>query len=143
MKEIYIDGFVINGPSLRTNNIQEASAEAKIPALWENFYTSQTEPSAKVYGVYTNYESDATGEYTVYVGSKTNGDKENTIDINSAIYLAFPANGEMPAAVIDAWKNIWEYFSKAQPYIRSFKTDFEEYSGPESAVIYIGIETEK
>jgi len=45
----------------------------------------------------------------------------------------------MPGAIIDAWKSVWEFFSRNQPYERAFETDFEQYSGPTSAAIYIGV----
>lgn len=45
----------------------------------------------------------------------------------------------MPAAIVDAWKVVWENFSTKRAYERSYATDFEEYTGATSAAIYIGI----
>jgi predicted transcriptional regulator YdeE len=94
-----------------------------------------------VYGVYSEYESDASGEFTVTVGTKSDGLTKSNVSIKSGTYLVFPANGPMPTAIIDAWKAVWEHFSHAQIYTRSFETDFEEYIGQDLAMIYIGIKT--
>lgn len=61
------------------------------------------------------------------------------VTIEAGAYLAFPADGERPAAIIDAWKDVWAYFSTDRRHERSYETDFEEYSGPASATIYIGV----
>ena len=42
---------------------------AKIAGLWQQFYTDiapNLTPSSQVYGVYTHYESDVTGEFDVF-----------------------------------------------------------------------------
>jgi predicted transcriptional regulator YdeE len=141
MNKVTIASFSISGSSIRTNNSLEASPAGKIPALWGQFYTSQTVPAKQVYGVYSDYESDASGEFTVTAGTKENGLSNSNVAIKSGTYLAFAANGPMPVAIIDAWKAVWEHFSHVQSYARSYKTDFEEYSGQESAMIYIGIKS--
>lgn len=137
MKEVRIESFTVNGQSVRTNNALEASAAGKIPTLWSQFYASQSAASESLFGVYTAYESDASGDFTVTAGKKTGGGNSG-VEIRPGIYLAFPAEGEMPAAIIDAWKAVWEYFSQDQPHERAFETDFEEYNGSNSATIYIG-----
>jgi predicted transcriptional regulator YdeE len=139
MKQVKIEGFAVSGSSVRTNNLLEAGSSGKILGLWERFYTTNPQPTERVYGVYSNYESDASGDFTVTVGVA--GDRTNiSIGIESGNYLAFPVNGTLPAAIIAGWKTIWEHFSQEHSYIRSYQTDFEEYSGIEAATIYIGIE---
>lgn len=150
MKEVKIERFTVNGPSVRTNNALEFSESGKIAALWTQFYTSRpvlwTQPHTSratrpqtVYGVYSDYESGASGDFTVTVGIKAEDTGGAGVSIEPGTYLAFPAEGEMPAAIIEAWKAVWERFSKHQPYERSYKTDFEQYDGPTSAVLYIGV----
>ena len=141
MKQVSIETFAVSGSSIRTNNKAEASSSGKIPDLWREFYTSHPNPDKKVYGVYSNYESDATEEFTVTVGTRGDAEMNSGVSIESGTYLAFPANGSMPAAIINAWKTVWEHFSLRQPYARAYETDFEEYNGPESATIFIGIKT--
>jgi len=141
IKKVKIEEFQIYGPSVRTNNALEMSASGKISNLWQKFYASNLDLAAntKTYGVYSNYESDATGEFTVTAGIKVESGAEASVIIKSGTYLAFLANGPMPAVIIDAWKSVWMHFSEKQPYERAYETDFEEYNGPESAIIYIGI----
>jgi predicted transcriptional regulator YdeE len=117
----------------------ESTPAGKIPALWGWFYTKQAKPYEHVYGVYSDYESDASGEFTATVGAKDEDLSKTNITIKSGTYLVFPANGSMPDAIIDAWKVVWEHFSHTQSYERSYETDFEEYNGQNSAMIYIGI----
>ena len=67
---------VISGISVRTTNEKEMSPEsAKIATLWQKFYEvrlNQEIPNqisdTPVYGVYSSYESDVTGEYTLTAG---------------------------------------------------------------------------
>lgn len=58
------------GLKVRTSNMKEMSGEgAKIAGLWQQFYTDiapNLTPSSQVYGVYTHYESDVTGEFDVF-----------------------------------------------------------------------------
>jgi predicted transcriptional regulator YdeE len=139
MNKVTIKSFSICGSSIRTNNSVESTLAGKIPALWAWFYTEQSLPYEQVYGVYSDYESDFSGEFTATVGAKDENLSKTIITIKSGTYLVFPANGPMPAAIIDTWKAVWEHFSHAQSYTRSYETDFEEYSGHDSANIYIGI----
>ena len=141
MNQTTIESFSISGLKIRTNNALEASSAGKIPALWGQFYSSQTMPAVLVYGVYSDYESDASGDFTVTAGTKCAELAKSDISIKAGTYLVFPASGPMPAAIIDAWKAVWEHFSHPQSYERSYETDFEEYSGQDSARICIGIKT--
>jgi predicted transcriptional regulator YdeE len=139
MEKVHREEFRVKGPSVRTTNKAEMSSAGKISGLWGQFYASNTDQDASIYGVYSDYESDANGEFTVTAGIKVINEVDESILIKSGIYLVFPANGPMPAAIIDAWKTVWEHFSNTQSYVRAYETDFEEYRGPESAAIYIGI----
>ena len=136
-----IESFTVSGPSVRTNNALEASGSGKLAGLWAGYYESHAPSSETVYGVYSNYASNASGDYTVTAGTKTSATGDSAATVKCGAYLAFQANGKMPGAIIDAWKAVWEFFSKDQPYERAFETDFEQYNGPASATIYIGVKT--
>jgi predicted transcriptional regulator YdeE len=139
MQKANILQFSVRGASVRTSNKAEMGSAGKIPSLWGQFYASHVNQTTPIYGVYSDYESDANGEFTVTAGTKAINAQEESVCIKSGTYLVFPANGVIPAAIIDAWKAVWKHFSNTQPYVRAYETDFEEYSGPESAAIYIGI----
>jgi predicted transcriptional regulator YdeE len=139
-----IDSITISGFSTRTQNRDEFNEKtAKIHQIWEAFYKSPFVNENKIYGVYSNYESDANGFYTVTVGVQ---DVQNKTDLNERIiapgsYLVFENRGSIPEVVIKTWQHIWEYFINNQSYQRNFLTDFELYEGKDKISIYIGIKS--
>jgi predicted transcriptional regulator YdeE len=95
-------------------------------------------PNTPIFGVYSAYETDATGLYDVTVGvsvDKSNSGFEHIV-IEAGEYIVFEARGAMPDAMIQTWSYIWSYFEKHPEICRSFLTDFEAYSGPEEAHVY-------
>ncbi len=139
MKPMTIESFTVSGSSVRTTNALEASGSGELAGLWARYYESHPPSSETIYGVYSDYQSNASGEYTVTAGTRTGSTGSSVVTVESGTYLVFPANGQMPGAIIDAWKSVWEFFSENQPYERTFRTDFEQYNGPASAAIYIGV----
>ncbi|WP_299946891.1 GyrI-like domain-containing protein [uncultured Microbulbifer sp.] len=143
-----IEGFALTGLSARTKNTNEAdSSTAKIAPLWDKFGTEaapKLREANRVYGVYTNYESDHTGEFDVYACSDMLSSEMSEdfkpVHIKSGKYLLFTCQGEMPQVVIDLWSRIWRYFSARDcPHQRTYTTDFEYYIGPNEAQIAISI----
>jgi predicted transcriptional regulator YdeE len=151
MKTVEIPAFVVSGPSTRTNNALEASGAGRIGQLWQDYAATACSAvaGAQVYGVYSDYDSDASGDYRLTVGCRHDGDSAKAqaaadgVAVQAGSYLAFSAQGEMPGAVVQAWQTIWAHFAPEQaatlPYVRAYETDFEHYDAPHSAVIYIGI----
>jgi nucleotidyltransferase substrate binding protein (TIGR01987 family) len=102
--------------------------------------------------VYTNYESDANGDYTYFIGEEVNSfdevDKEfETLIIPVQNYAKFTNEpGPMPDVCINMWQNIWKMNGSDLGGERSYITDFEVYdqrSQDHNNVIfdiYIGIE---
>ena len=142
-----IESFTLKGLSTRTTNASELEpSTAKIGALWESFFTElapNLSTNSNPYGVYYSYESGAEGEFNVLAGAefKEMDSPLAEVTIESGKYLLFTREGEMPTAVIGAWKEIWEYFTGTDcEYTRLCKTDFEKYIGPNKVEVYIGIE---
>lgn len=136
------DGLTIFGFSTRTQNSDEFEGNsAKIPALWQKFYASTLDKNIETYGVYSNYDSDANGFYTLTVGTSQSASLPDidTLKILPGTYLVFANEGPMPQIVINTWQDIWAYFSDKPKYQRNYKTDFELYLGPNQIEIYIGI----
>ena len=138
----HVEGFTVTGFSTRTQNTDEFNEKtAKLPALWQQFYGSDLVANANIVEVYSNYESDANGMYTVTVG--TDSDNESAeyaaVDVQTGNYLIFQGEGPMPLAVVETWKQIWAYFATEREYQRNFISDFEEYMGAERVAIHIGI----
>lgn len=138
-----------HGFSVRTTNQAERNPEtAQISALWERFYQhagSHLTKQSQVYGVYTNYESDMNGAFDVYACTDNAAvlrlDNAKTVTLQSGTYLKFSGAGEMPQAVIDAWGEVWAYFTSDNcPHTRAYTTDFEWYKSPNDVEIYIAIQ---
>jgi predicted transcriptional regulator YdeE len=147
---VQVTPFTVAGISVRTVNREEFNpASAKLPTLWQKFYglSLATEipaqvPGSKVYGVYSQYESDVSGFYTVTAGMSVNAmpslDYQST-DVEGGQYLVFVTKGEMPKAVIDTWIRVWHFFEINTNVQRAYRTDFEEYRGANEIAVYIGI----
>ncbi len=138
----YVDSFTVTGLTVRTNNRDEFNPDsAKLPNLWQHFYSRTPTHNTTIFGVYSGYESDANGSYDVTVGTANNNQSVelSTVKINSGNYLVFQGKGQMPQAVIETWKHIWDYFTVDSSYQRCFMTDVEEYKNGDEVAIYIGI----
>lgn len=143
----------IIGIEVRTSNADEADSQtARIPALWQKYFQiAASIPHKKnereILGVYTDYESNHTGKYTLMVSSEVEIAESVPGDliareIPSAKYLVFIAEGEMPGALIKTWMQIWQYFSDTDEFRRAYTADFEVHNLDESSKveIYIAIE---
>lgn len=107
--------------------------------------------SGKTYCVYTNYESDFTGDFTYFIGEEVPSfdgvdDGFETITIPAQYYAKFTNQpGPMPTVCIDMWKKIWGMNASELGGKRAYIADFEIYD--ERSVdhqnvtldIYIGI----
>jgi len=138
----------IKGLKIRTANEFEMNpATGKIAGLWQKFDDKvdvDYRNGNRVYGVYFNYESDASGEFTVLAGTdQLNADSDEileTVVIPSGKYLVFHALGEMPEIVINTWGEIWEYFSQENTeYKRLYTTDFEYYINQNEIKVCIAV----
>jgi predicted transcriptional regulator YdeE len=154
MQVVEIKSFTVHGLSTRTKNANEIQpATAKIGQLWGDFFQHiipKLKEGALSYGVYSQYESDFNGEFTVLVGADSASvvdaaDREglDSVVITSGSYLVFSKKGAMPQAVIEAWGDVWAYFSaKDCPHQRAYTSDFERYrseSEMSEVDIYIAI----
>lgn len=138
-----VERFIVTGFDARTRNSDEFNEKtAKIPGLWQQFYTSELASNPNVFGVYSSYESDADGGYTITVGvpAEQAQHQSHVVTIEAGHYLVFQGTGPMPVTVIETWKRVWEFFAIQTEYRRNFVSDFEAYSGPDQVAIYIGLQ---
>lgn len=143
-----INGFEVTGFVVRTTNADEMNPmTAKIGNLWEKFYLNaapKLTDKSKVYGLYTNYESDFTGAFDVIACSDTLSaqllSESVKTKVSSGKYVTFSATGEMPQVVIDLWSEVWNYFASEHcPHERAYTTDFEYYKSANSVEISIAV----
>lgn len=139
---------LISGLSTRTDNATEmAPGKGKIAGLWQTFDRTiavDYQGGERVYGVYYRYESDHNGQFTVLAGFDGNstpaGVEVEQVLIPQGKYLVFTHKGEMPQIAIDAWTEIWNYFSDPKvAHQRLFSTDFEYYPGPNEIAVHIAV----
>ncbi len=140
----------IIGIEARTSNAAEANPQiAQIPALWQKFFqVAENIPHRKnpdiVFGIYTHYQSDHRGSYSLIVSSEVNHLDEIPegmigVLLPAAKYLLFRAEGQMPAALIETWAQIWHYFSENTTYERAYTADYERHDGRNQSKIELYI----
>ena len=123
--------FSVIGISVRTNN---SVGGQDIGNLWAKFMGEDifekipNKLSYDVYGIYTDYESDHTGDYTAIVGCPVSSLQEIpegmiSKTIPASNYEIYTATGKMPESVYGKWTEIWEDTALE----RTYKTDFEVY----------------
>ena len=146
IQKVEVHSKTIIGLQVRTKNTEELNPETqKIAPLWGRFFHEMLPTlgeGATVYGVYHNYESDATGEFDVLVGADALAvtAEMKSVELQAGKYLMFPVKGELPQAIIDTWMQIWAYFE--DPSIdekRAYEMDFELYKSADEVEIYIGV----
>lgn len=138
----------VRGFSERTNNaVEMSSGDGRIPALWVRFdqqIAPRLNQGGRLFGVYSNYESDDRGDFDVLVGTdqkKLEPVAELVLRTIPAVrYLVFPARGKVPQSIIRAWRQVWAYFqSNGCLYQRAYTTDFELYTAKDRAELYIAV----
>src|SRR5262249_52458943 len=93
---------------------------------------NRTAPS-RILAVYSDYESDANGAYSVLVGAEVNDSPEVPAGlvakkIPRARYARIVSErGPIPAIVFGVWKRIWGMSAKELGGERAFGVDFEVY----------------
>ncbi|KTC98370.1 GyrI-like domain-containing protein [Legionella erythra] len=146
-----IDAFQIIGLSVRTDNASEFnSSTAKLPTLWQQLHQQPWVKATHdgIYGVYSDYESDVNGAYTVTAGLALSDNPSpdpslGVITVPGGPYLVFTSQGTMPEAIINAWQSVWAYFSSNTEYRRTYRVDFEHYLGPLTCAVYIGVHADQ
>ena len=144
MEKIELKSKKIYGLTIRTNNKKEMNPQtAQIGALWGKYFEKvlpSLPTNSKGYGVYSNYESDAFGNFDVMAGAEVENENLATVTLQEGMYLCCKAEGKLPQAVIETWGKIWDYFADKNCFERrAFKTDFEVYLSESEAEIYIGV----
>jgi len=143
-------GFKIIGIAVRTTNNKAAE---ELGQLWEQFHSENifekipNRVSSDIYSIYTDYENNYTGAYTTIIGVLA-ANLDNIPDgligreFPETNFLQYTAKGEMPAAVVHTWNEIWQNDKKLN---RQYTYDYEVYgakcqNGKDSEVdIYIAV----
>lgn len=138
---VKLDEMRVAGLQIRTTNAAECGPNPKIGELWKRYYQDehpfktphQKEPGV-VLGVYSDYDSDETGEYSLLVGTEVEKDGELPAELTvktlpASTYAVFTTRvGPMVEVVMEAWAHVWEWSQQLENK-RTFTGDFERYDG--------------
>ncbi len=145
-------GFIAVGIHVRTSNALESRPDtARIPQLWQRYFQETVgtmiphkKPTSPPMGLYTNFESDHSGEYTLVIGHEveraegTLPDGMQMVEVRPTKYLVFLVKGNPPASVKLTWEEIGKFFDGNKEFQRTCATDFEIYQA-DGAEILIGV----
>ena len=130
--------ITLTGVSVRTTNAEEMGPNGQLSKLWDTYFQSDMASQTGInnphliYALYTDYESDASGAYTVVIGHEVGEDaladhNDNRTVIPESKYLVFTTNkGPVYEVVAQCWGVIWSYFKESEE-ARTFTGDFELY----------------
>lgn len=124
----------VAGPAARTNNLAPDMAQV-VGGLWKRFYEEgiydalKGQEGEKTLGIYSDYESDHTGDYQIMTACRVPESKALPPGISSAVipagrYAKFTKTGELHQVVGAFWSELWN-----MDLPRAFVCDFEEYQG--------------
>ena len=150
------------GITCRTNNahiFERDPSTNKIAATVQQYFHNglpnkifNRKKPGTTYCVYTDYESDFTGDYTYFIGEEVTSLEELpegfvTVTIPAQTYMKFTNEpGPMPDVCVDMWKKIWA-MTPTTLGERSYLADFEIYderaADHQSVVLDIYIGTRK
>ncbi len=128
-----VPGKIVMGVQRRTSNADGRSI-TDIPACWQDFLSQKMAlkiphraKRPAMFAVYSDYESDWTGEYAYMIGSEvTKVDKIPpglaVVRIPTQTYVVFTAAGPMPDALLSIWMSVW-----GTKLPRAYTYDFEQY----------------
>jgi len=155
MNIIDLTSFTIIGIAARTSNKKEMSGEGIISDQWERVMSGSiieqipNRADQSILAVYTDYESDANGEYTFIIGAKvTSADSipEGMVakQIPEAQYAVFTSEkGPVWKVVPEVWQKIWSTPADEIGGERAFIADFEVYdersADPQKAVVEVWV----
>lgn len=139
--QICLPEIKLMGISIRTNNNNEINSDTgKISSCVQRYFHEklfEKIPHRKKPGttlcVYTDYESDHTGDYTYFIGEEVGSFEHcpqdlKTITIPSQNYVKFTNGpGPMPEPIREAWFKIWQMNDDELGGKRNYKADFELY----------------
>jgi len=149
-KHVNLPAFEVGGLPVRTTNAEESGpTSAKIGAHWQRFFAEShheriPKTADKLLGVYTDYESNHMGAFSLITGFEVSSVEDLPdgivgVQIPEQDYLVFHAEGEMPTIVIETWGAVMAHFVANEEYERTFTADFELYPNENEVDIHIAV----
>lgn len=125
-KVIELEEKLVSGIEVRTNNFSENVYEV-IGGLWEKFYSEtynkiENKVNGRSLGIYTEYENDEKGDYTMMTACEISSSDKNNKKIPAGKYAVFTIRGDVRTEVGKFWEQLWK-----MKLDRTFICDYEEY----------------
>jgi predicted transcriptional regulator YdeE len=150
--------FTVLGIEARTNNSKEMTGAGIIPKQWDKFFNENIparipgKVDSNIVVVYSNYQSDNTGDYDYLIGAKVSDASAIPAGmiakrVPAGKYAPFTtALGPVGKVVSGKWQEILDLESKSRlGGTRAYKADFEIYDqrsrDPQNSQVdvYIGL----
>ncbi|MCH7976143.1 MAG: effector binding domain-containing protein [Bacteroidetes bacterium] len=149
-KLVNLPAFEVAGLPVRTTNAEESGqGTTKIGAHWQRFFAEGhheriPKTADKLLGVYTDYESNNMGAFSLITGFEVLSVEDLPdgivgVQIPEQDYLVFHAEGEMPTIVIETWGRVMAYFEANKEYEHAYTADFELYPNENEVDIHIAV----
>ena len=133
-EQVSVTGLKIIGISVRTSNANGRSA-TDMASLWQRFGEEQIaskipgKVNGDIYAIYTDYDSNYTGNYTAIIGMAVNDLDELSEGMTGRefpkeVFSIYNVEGPMLEAIATAWTSIWQYDAALH---RKYTYDFERY----------------
>ena len=143
-----MDNFKIVGISIETTNESMIDIEAFWGRFWGENISEKilNKASNEIYAVYTDYESDYTGKYTIILGFPVttlsnipDGFVGQSISVGSNV--KYTSKGKMPEAILKTWTEIWQDTELKRAYRADVTVHGQKYFDGDNAEIetYISI----
>lgn len=160
MKKVSLPELKIVGITARTNLMSEMNpVTAKIGATVQKYFhedlsnniNNRKKPGV-TYCIYTNYESDFTGDYTYFIGEEVHSFDDVSAEFKTLVipeqhYAKFTTEpGPMPMVCINEWQKVWKMtpaeFGSDRAYIADFEVYDERAIDHQNTVldIYVGLQ---
>ncbi|MDU1910854.1 GyrI-like domain-containing protein [Fusobacterium sp.] len=122
----------------RLNNFKDSDIAEKIQKLWyETNLKIPQEKEISKYGIYSEYESNYKGDYTLFIGVDGAASYKEII-IEEENYQVFSVDTSSPYGIIMAWEKIWEMEEKGL-LNRAYTVDYEKYYPDGKVEIFIAL----
>ena len=153
MSDQVIPTFQVVGISARISN-EGDSAVKDIEALWGRFWGEEIQLQIPyklnddIYAVYSDYETDHTGPYTLTIGLSVSSldnipDGFTAITLEEDAYEKFTSRGKMPDAVLKTWFEIWADKDLKRAFRKDFTVHGEKYFNGDQAEVETFISIKK
>ncbi|MUK88365.1 AraC family transcriptional regulator [Ornithinibacillus sp. L9] len=127
---------VIN--SVRTNNFTDELVIKKITGMWKEASSKLENHTDTIYGVYSDYESNYKGDYTLSVAIESSSGKHLIEIPPNSKYETFSVDTSNEHGVMNTWKEIWQLEEKGT-LKRAYTYDLEKYYPNGEIEIHIAV----